>query len=189
MLLENIENAWYQQASRGISEMMQRFPDEQFYAAAFHLFYADYTVFGAPALGMNSESAVVFHPANSTSGIIHEPWDTRWVAPEWRWPVLDSVCTEINPLYQALSESLQGASRAEWEKLFRQHEDLLANVARRITAEARTQNGNFQGIHVSKDFVLAILEGQDSFEEYNRLVRLSVDPAILPTLEGIIIFD
>jgi len=182
MRLDDIKTRWLQEAPRAIADVIRAHPREEIYAAAFHLFYADYTVIHAPSLAANAESAVALHSNNS--GITYS---TRWMPPEWRWDVLESASEALNPLYGKQSQALQGAADDEWESVIDAHDDMIADVARTITAAARARQGDFRDMVVSTNFVVAILEGQRETSEYNRLVRTSIDPAILPGLEGILL--
>ena len=181
MRLDDIKTRWLEEASRTIAQLIRAFPKEGIYAAAFHLFHADYSKILSPALAANAESAVVVHSDKTGAA-----WSTRWAPPEWRWDVLDAASDALTPDYEKLSQALQGVGDAEWAKLIEMHDGVIADVARTITATARNRDGEFRDIAVSKDFVVAILEGQRETSEYNRLVRASIDPAILLNLEGIL---
>jgi hypothetical protein len=154
---------------------------EEIYAAAFWLFYADYTVIFPPALAANAKSAVSVRSDKSGT-----TWSTQWSPAEWKWNVLDAACNALTPLYETLSEELHGATDAEWEHVLETHEEIIAGVARAITSNARNREGDFRDITVSEKFVVAVLEDQRGDSEYNRLVRASITPEILPELEGIL---
>jgi hypothetical protein len=84
--LQEIESQWPAHIRHGLAELIRRNPDEQFYAAAFWLFYCDYTVIAPPTFGANTESmrwkmkkrvngAIDGGPPNGT-GTYYKRWTT-----------------------------------------------------------------------------------------------------------------
>ena len=169
-------------APLAIAQIVRAHPDEQIYAAAFHLFYSDYSQILTPALAANAESAVTLHTEKSGTS-----WSTRWVPPDWKWDVLDAASDAMKPLYSKLTEEMHGASHLEWDTVLDAHDDLMASIARAITSLARNRKGEFRDLTLANNFVVAILEGQRGPSEYNRLVRASVAPSVLLELEGILL--
>lgn len=182
--LDDIEKQWLEVAASAIADVVNAHPQEQFYAAAFHLFSATDETILSPALAANIESAVVFYNEKDGSTL-----STRWEPPEWKWDVLDRAADAMKPFYSRLSNRIEGASDSQWETVINMHDYMMARVARRLTADARGGKGKFHGLSLSSDFVVAVLEGQRAADEYNRLVRASVDPDILTTLDGILFID
>jgi len=180
--LREIEVAWFSAAESAIAEIAREQHDEQIYAAAFHLFYADDSKVLPPALAANTESAVVTHQEEDGYS-----WSTRWAPPEWRWDVLDGASNEMRPLYAELSSELNDATNTEWEEVLEQHDAVISRVARALTKAARDRVGRFNDQAFPDWFVVAVLEDQRGPTEYNRLVKASVDSEILQTLEGILV--
>jgi len=180
VIFDNIETGWMQEAGRALAALVRAHPQERIYAAAFHIFCADDLQILPPALAANAESAVILNKNGFT-------WSTRWAPPGWRWDVLETASDAMRPLYAELSQRFYSASVTAWEKALTLHDDTMARVARKLTAAVRNRHGEFQEVDAPRDFVVAILEGQRRTGEYNRLVRASVDPAILRELHGILI--
>ncbi|MFN6205435.1 MAG: hypothetical protein ACK49R_03225 [Planctomycetota bacterium] len=178
--LDLIEDAWLLESPRAIAEVVRSHSADIFYGAAFWLFYCDYSQILTPALGLNSESFVTFHEDEG------DRWSDRWVPAEWHWPVLDRACNSMKPAYARISESMEGASRAEWDQLIVAHDQMIARVARSLTAMSEGGTRQFANIPVAKYFVVAAIDDQRDEKEYNKLVRLSVAPDRLQQLEGLI---
>jgi len=178
--LDQIEAAWLLESSRAIAEVVRSNSAESFYCAAFWLFYCDYSQILTPALGMHSESFVTFHEDDGCR------WSDRWVPAEWHWPVLDRACDPMKPAYARLSKSMEGASRAEWESLIDAHDQMIARVARSLTAMSEGGTTEFVDIPIAKYFMVAAIDDQRDKHEYNKLVRLSVGPDRLQQTEGLI---
>ncbi|NUR58391.1 MAG: DUF4303 domain-containing protein [Catenulispora sp.] len=165
------ETAWHDTGCRCLAGLAASHPDECLYAAAFHLFYSDGDKILPPALAANAEAAV------------HQDfgYSTRFVAPEWRWDVLDAAADVMRPWYdrltkEFLADTSVGAERDEaFSALEAAHDGAMARVCKAMTATA--QRG---GIHDSlpANFVVVILEGQRGDEEAD-LIRASVDPQVL----------
>lgn len=178
-LLQEIESEWPTCIHRGLAELVGFHPDERFYAAAFWLFYCDYTVVAPPTFGANAESVLESQAAGEPSN--------RWQPGEWRWDVIQTVYDEMEPLYQRLSETLVGASEAEWQAVITEHEELIGRVARRVTAAVRTRSAEFCELALPHNFLVFAVNVLEDASTYNRLLRLSVDEDILPTLDGILL--
>jgi hypothetical protein len=179
-ILVEIEERWVQVAPRSIANVIRAHPDEQFYAAGFWLFYFDYSVINPPSLATNSEARIAHYEDGE---------NTRWVSADWKWSVITDTFDKLFPLYNRLSAELEGAADADWDQLCTVHENAIARVARKLTADAQQGAGHFAGLSLTNDFVVAILDGSESSETYNRLVRASVAPELIDKLEGILITD
>jgi hypothetical protein len=171
-LLREIESQWPSHIRRGLGELVRDHPSEQIYVAAFWQFYCDYTVIHPPAFGANAESA-------ADDG-------TRWQPAEWKWDVLRSVIDGIMPVYLELSEALNGATEGEWEEVIAAHYQLVPRVARVVTKAARERSGVFGDLELPKDFFVFAWDFEADAKTSNRLVRASVDAAVLPLLGEII---
>ena len=156
------ENAWSIAATTAIVSTVRANPDERFYAAAFHLFYSDRTKMLPVALALNTEAHVANADLTSAYG------STRWAPPEGRWDVLDGASESMCEHYAELSAR---TARDEWEAVEREHDAAIARVARRLTRAARERSDDFATIVLAETFVVAILDGQRSPEEYDELVR------------------
>ncbi len=178
--LDQMETAWLRESPRAIADVVRSSSAEVFYGAAFWLFYCDYSQILTPALGLNSESFVTFHEDQG------EGWSDRWVPAEWHWPVLDQACDAMKPEYARISESMEGASLAEWQELIAAHDQMIARVARSLTSQCEGGRGDFANITLAKYFVVAAIDDQREKEEYNALVRASVPPNRLEQIEGLI---
>ncbi|BEL04608.1 hypothetical protein Q0Z83_027990 [Actinoplanes sichuanensis] len=156
------ETAWHDSGCRALASLADSHPDENLYAAAFHLFYSDGTTILSPAFAANADSAV--HDRDGYS--------TRFVAPEWRWDVLAAASDAMWPWYQRMSEESPDDTA---------HDAAMARVCKAMTATAR------QGrIHDSlpAGFVVVILDGQRGDEEAD-LIRASVDHRVLASVPGL----
>ncbi len=168
------EKAWHDSGCRALADVVAAHPDEQFYAAAFHLFYSDGIQILSPALAANTEAAVLQH---------HE-YSTRFAPPEWRWDVLGVASDSMRPWYDRLTEECfapagtDAARDAALEALEAAHDGAMASVCKAMTATARRG-----GIHdsLATNFIVVILEGQRGDGEAD-LIRASVDPQVLATV-------
>lgn len=170
-LLAEIETRWEQLAAQAIAAKISESPDEEYYAAGFWLLYCDYTVISPPPLAMNSEE----HLAESPEDAEYH----RWAPPEWKFDVLDET-EQMRSSYAPLDGD-HGV--AVWERIIDLHQQALARVCRRLTRTARSRSGPFQGLAVSPKFVVGIFEERDGGEEFDRLARLSIEPAVLAELD------
>lgn len=177
-LLREIELQWPAHIRRALAELIRRHPGEQFYAAAFWIFYCDYTKISPPTFGMNAESMLEDEAVDETSN--------RWQPAEWYWDVLQPVNDGMEPFYQQLSEAMAGASEAEWQAVIAANEELIGRVARLVTTAVRSRSGEFSDLALPDDFLVFAVDVREDASTYNRLLRLSVDEAILPTLDGIL---
>lgn len=168
------ETAWHDSGCRALADLVAAHPDEQLYAAAFHLFYSDGVKIFSPALAANTEAAV--HQ--------HHGYSTRFAPPEWRWDVLDAASDLMRPWYHRLTEeffapaSTDAEQDAALDALEAAHDGAMAGVCKAMTATARRG-----GIHdsLATNFVVVILEGQRGGGEAD-LIRASVDPQVLATV-------
>lgn len=174
-----IEHTWLQEAKSAIADIIRETPTETFYAAAFWLFYCDYHQILTPALAVNAESYVVTHDGD-------EPWDTRWVPAEWHWPVLDRACDALKPTYAELSATMDNATETEWKNLLAAHDQLIASVARRLTAEIHEGVREFADVNVPQRFLVAAIDDQRESEDYKALIHASVEPARLGEVAGLL---
>jgi len=168
------ETAWHDSGCRALTDLAAAHPDEQLYAAAFHLFYSDGVKILSPALAANTEAAV--HQDHGYS--------TRFAPPEWRWDVLEAASESMRPWYQRLTEeffasvSTDAEQDAALDALEAAHDGAMAGVCKAMTATARRG-----GIHdsLATNFVVVILDGQRGDGEAD-LIRASVDPQVLATV-------
>ncbi|MFI5490794.1 hypothetical protein [Micromonospora echinaurantiaca] len=171
---DSFEMAWHDSGCQTLADIAAAHPDEQLYAAAFHLFYGDGIQILPPALAANTEAAV--HQDDGYS--------TRFAAPEWRWDVLAAASDAMRPWYHRLSEEFLAPATADAERdaaldaLDAAHDGAMARVCKAMTETARRG-----GIHDSlpNNFVVVILEGQRGDEEAD-LIRASVNPQVLATV-------
>ena len=178
-LLRQLSSAWQEAAYLAILEVARVNPNEVFYGSAFWLFYCDYSQILTPALAMNSESFVTTHKDKDTV------WSTRWLPAEWQWPVLDSACDTMKPLYELLTIEMQRASRIEWNNLVATHDQMISGVARDLTLQIKRCSTDVN-LNFSRAFVVAAIDDRRDVVDYNALVRSSVSPDQLDSLEGLI---
>ncbi|MEV4543312.1 DUF4303 domain-containing protein [Micromonospora echinaurantiaca] len=171
---DSFETAWHDSGCQTLADIAAAHPDEQLYAAAFHLFYSDGIQILPPALAANTEAAMHQNDGHST----------RFAAPEWRWDVLEAASDAMRPWYHRLSEEFLAPATTDAERdaaldaLDTAHDGAMARVCKAMTETARRG-----GIHDSlpSDFVVVILEGQRGEQEAD-LIRASVDPQVLATV-------
>jgi hypothetical protein len=175
-ILEQIETEWFDCAARAIVSQVRQFPNERFYAGGFWLFYVDYTMFGTPAFGMNTESMI----SGACGGESKEP--TRWSPAEWQFSVLPEPVDAMKVHYDTLSRSLVGQSNATWDSAMEQHTQALARVCRRLTEAARSGSEPFNHCKLPPDFVVGIFEEQEGPLFFARWVRASIAPETLSKL-------
>jgi hypothetical protein len=180
-ILREIEHQWPIHIHRGLAELRQAHPSEVLYAASFWMLYCDYTNIAAPTFGVNAESNLVNEVPGGHSN--------RWLPPEWRWDVLDSVCSAMEPHYTHLSKLLASASNDDWDAVIASNEHLIARVCRLVTHAARTRSGAFGDLELPKDFLLFAADVREDDAKYDQLLRLSVDPEVLASTEGLLITD
>ncbi len=181
MSLEEIREAWLSVSSRALRHVIRSHPSESFYAAAFHLFYADCQQILPPALAINAESFVTIHEDHGST------WTTRWAPPEWNWDVLDEVSDELKPIYTRLTIAMSDATDEDWDCLIRAHDEVMAQVSLILTERMHMVANKLNELQLPDHFVVAVLEGQREPNEYNALVRASVAPHRLLQLDGILI--
>jgi hypothetical protein len=174
-LLQEIESQWPTHVRRGIEELARRHPTERIYAAAFWQFYCDHTVISPPAFGANAESALAGERGRRY----------RWSPNHWRWDLLSTVVDGMMPLYNQLSDVLDGAPDAAWEAVVAAHDESIARVARSVTRAVRTRSGLFRDVALPESFVAFAVDVPADVERSKRLLRASIDEEVLPTLEGI----
>jgi hypothetical protein len=95
----------------------------------------------------------------------------------------------MKPFYQRLSEAMVGASDAEWEAVMAANEELIGRVARLVTKAVRCRSGEFRDLALPDNFLVFAVDVREVASTYNRLLRLSVDETIVPTLDGILTPD
>ena len=100
----------------------------------------------------------------------------------WHWPVLDSATDAVKPAYAALTTLRETFDDDEWQDLLCEHDNLMTRVAREITTHIHAH----EDIDVPETFVVAVLESQRATDDYNALVRASVEPNLLQHLDGIL---
>lgn len=172
--LSEIEAQWESVAANTIATMMAEKPGEDFYAAAFWLFALDGQHISPPAFAINSESGVTEPDSYGE--------DNRWNPADWRQSVIMTAHDAMTPAYLVLSEQLQGEDWSVWEDVAEAQKQAIARVCRNLTAAVRSEKPPFDSAQVNPDFVVGIIDGRDSEEELQRLVRLSIDPAIIESL-------
>ncbi|BCJ37264.1 hypothetical protein Athai_47670 [Actinocatenispora thailandica] len=172
------ETAWHDSGCRALAGIAAAHPDQPLYAAAFHLCYLDGTEILPPALATNTDTAV--HQRYGYS--------TRFVPPEWRWPVLESASEQLRPWYRRLSDQYlapaadDGQRDAAMAALEAAHDAALARVCRAITATARRG-----AIHdaLPPSFVAVVLDGEREDEQAD-LIRASVAAPVLATVPDLV---
>ncbi len=180
MSLDEIERVWLAASTRALHDVMHAHPSMSFYAAAFHMFYCDDSQILTPSLAVNAESYV------TTENDRESTWTTRWALPEWNWPVLDDASDAMKPIYSRLSHAMVDASQSDWLELIASHDEMMARVARELTRQIHTTS-DFQAFTLPVNFVVAVLEGQRDTEDYNALVRASIEPDRFAQLEGVLL--
>ena len=176
-ILRRIETSWVDVGSVTLKALVKDHGGDQVYAAAFWLLYSDYTRVLVPALAANVESNVVVHTDDE------EPWSTRWVPAEWRWPVLDEACDAMKLLYAQFTSALVGADRVGWDEALTAHEAVLARAARSLTEALHQSEGE---LALRCDFVVGVIDDQRESAGMEALLRASIEPARLARLDGII---
>lgn len=174
-LLQEIEAQWFETAAEAILTQVSAHSQEQFYAAAFWLFYGDYRMFGTPLLALNTESWIA--AMDPETGI-----DLRWHPPDWQYSHVDSAYQAMEPYYMKLSDHLAGRGEVYWEIVSAEHQAGVARVCRRLTHEIRSRSGVFAEIRVPDYFVVGIFETREDDPLFTELVRASIAPEILSTL-------
>ncbi len=170
-MLNGIESAWFEAASKAIVAHVKAHPNERFYAGSIWLCYCDYTMFGTPCFALNTESQV----AEMGS-------DWRWSPADWRFSCIDSTVEAMQPLYSAFTKELAGRNKAYWNMTMKEHFAILARVCHRLTHEARSRSGVFASIHLPADFVVGIFEFRESEPLFTKLIIDSIAPEILAKL-------
>jgi hypothetical protein len=178
-LLHQIELQWPVQIRGAIGDLIHRNPGEQFYAAAFWMFYCDHIVIHPPTFGMNAESVLEEEDPDQASN--------RWNPAEWRWNVVDAVHTGMLPIYLQLSRSMHGQLNAAWQALISAHENLIGRVTRSVTQAIRNRTGDFRDLILPEKFLIFAVDVREGDGNYNRLLRLSVDEAVLGKFDGILL--
>ncbi len=77
-ILQQIESKWYDSAASAIISKARAFPTSGSNAGAFWLCYVDYTMFGAPAFSMNTESYLADCDDEDDDS-------TMWSPPNWQF--------------------------------------------------------------------------------------------------------
>lgn len=171
-LISAIESQWEEVAAKTIAQIMAAFPDDQFYAAGFWLFYCDYTVIHPPCFGANTEASL----AESGEDAKYH----RWTPPNWRFDTIGGLSDKMMPLYEPLCEEHEDDV---WQKIMEDHKQSIARVCRRVTQQARSGAGPFAEVAVPANFVVGIFEEQDGDEEYDRLAIMSIEKSVLADLD------
>jgi hypothetical protein len=159
-----------------IVSQVREFPDEEFYAAAFWLCYVDYTMFGPPAIAMNTESPLAAHRGDKPAD-----W-YRWWPPEWQFDVLMKPVEAMTPLYRPLPDSPPEGGESIWNPAIEEHLQALARLSRRLTQAARGHSAPFDGIPLPPGLVTGIFDTREGEEEYSTLVKASTEPEIISRL-------
>jgi len=167
--LKRIEEEWDRVAPGLIAAQLKAHPTKQFYAAAFWLFYCDYTMLGCPCLAMDSEE-------NFASA---EPKYDRWTPPNWKFDVVDTpdALSDMYDLFEGEHDD------DVWEEIMEGHKQAIARVCLSVTAKARRGVDEFEGLPMHPRFVVGIFEEREGGEEYVRLAELSVAPEIIGELD------
>lgn len=172
-LLDRIVSEWRVVATIAVVEAVTENPDANYYAAGFWLFYVDYTVFGSPCLGLNTEA-----------NLAESDPTCRWCPPEWLVDVHPSG-EKLQPLYAELSELLDGKSDAAWETAIEQHYNGMCVLCRILTEDYHAPEGGFGTIRKNPQFVFGIFEERAGDDLYEALVSASIEPERRAALEGL----
>ncbi len=131
-------------------------PEETVYACGFWLFYCDYTVLGPPCFAYN---------------IVGNDEDIKWSPPNWHVDVQRRMVEALSPLYQELSELMQGQDDDAWESLMKYQWHFFSQLCHSITRDAKSL---LKGWHLTDDFVCGIFEEREGTDIYIQLVKESV---------------
>ena len=172
-LLKKIEAKWIGLAGQAIVDYQKAKPDSKVYAAAFWLLYLDYTMIGVPCFAMNRES----HETARDK-------ELRWCSPDWECDVHDETADEMESLYSELSESMEDEDDEQWQALEEAHRQVLCRVCQTVTDAYHAGNSPFDTIDAHPDFILLILEGQESRKVFRDLVKKSTSPLRLKNAGG-----
>ena len=172
-LLKEIETRWQTVASESIVRIVSAQSDKEFYAAAFWLFYVDYTVIHPPCFAMNHEAHVAGNPYGE---------EIRWSPPNWQFDVIDGSTDVMMPIYTSLSDELAGADDNVWDAIIEEHKQCMARVSLRITSDVLNRIPPFHGLNLPPTFICGIFDEREGEEECNRLAALSIDPVAFTKL-------
>lgn len=172
-LIGRIVANWKDLATRAVVDAATENPESDYYTGGFWLFYVDYTLFGVPCFGLNTEE----HLAAS------DPM-CRWSPPEWLADVHPSY-EAVQPLYAELSELLESAPDAAWDLAIEQHLDAMCGLCRELTKDYHSPDGSFGAIRKNPQFVFGIFEERESEEIYEALRNGSIEPERRAMLTGV----
>ena len=139
-------------------------PNGVVYACGFWLFYADFSVIGAPCFAYN---------------IVGREDDAKWSPPEWAVDVEDRIAEALTPHYERLTELMTGQSDEMWESLIQFQWDYYSQLCLEITRDAPSLLHHWQ---VADDFVCGIFEEREDDEIYSRLLRASIGEEVVERL-------
>ena len=167
-VLQRIEQSLFEDALAAVSAERTAHPDRTVYAAAFWLFYGDYSQIGQPCFAVGDEE----HLVETGDPLI------RWSPPDWR---VSCWSNEVDPeSSQSVYGQLDGEHREElWDWIYAEHLAAVCRVCHRLTETIRRD----PAFGVAAQFVVAILEVREGDAFFERYVRRSVSPANLVAID------
>ena len=125
-------------AFNAIAGVLKDHPDESFYAAAFHAFYAESEgMIALPLLAANSAEAI-------------DEGYTGWGPPNWYWDEISFENDKLADLQGALEEEACRADVDHWQKTHSRFMDAMVKVSKALTSKLKTRK------QASKDFVVIV---------------------------------
>ncbi len=144
-------------ALEAIGEVLDDHPDESFYAASFHGFYAEEEgQIAVPLLGVNSHEA------------IDEGYST-WGPPDWYWDDVPFEDDELDELQAAMQEEACRADVDHWHKTHARFMEAMVKVSKSLTSKLKNKK------QASKDFVVVVLDEES--EDADELLRRCMSKA------------
>lgn len=139
-----------------VREVMEQYPDEHFYGAAFHSFYREHgDRIGFPCLAVNTEEET------------NE--DLRWSSPDWYWDNLECEGRVLANLHCRLNEIASSEDGEYWESVHDQWMESLIRAAKRLTASLRKTK------QATKDFGFFLFDEES--DEMMDVLRRCMTPA------------
>ena len=118
--------------------VMKDHPNESFYAAAFHEFYAEEEgQISIPWLGANSAEAI-------------DEGYTGWGPPNWYWDEIPFENDQLHDLQGALEDEACRADADHWHKTHSRFMDAMVKVSKALTSKLKIRK------QASKDFVVIV---------------------------------
>ena len=134
-------------AFNAIVGVMKDHPEESFYAAAFHGFYAEEEgMIAAPLLGANSAEAI-------------DEGYSRWGAANWYWDEIPFEDDKLADLEGALQEEACRGDVDHWYKTHSRFMDAMVKVSKTLTSKLKTRK------QASKDFVVIVSDEESEHFE------------------------